>query len=194
MSGQFLPGARVSQIVRAYLLSFFNKFLQGEDDHLLDGPSPAYPEVIAILEQAPAFQSHLNIHRPRWCKAAMAISTAQPLMAARRRQRHGIPSDDQRHVDDPGFVQRHQWQPSRSRGWCKAAMAVSTARPSYGGTNGNYGTVFQMTPAGALTTLVSFNGTNGSYPYDGAGARQQWQFLRHNVRAVAQAATARCLK
>jgi hypothetical protein len=26
------------------LLSFFNKFLKGEDDHLLDGPSSAYPK------------------------------------------------------------------------------------------------------------------------------------------------------
>ncbi len=27
------------------------------------------------------------------------------------------------------------------------------------------GTIFKMTPAGALTTLLSFNGTNGEYPY-----------------------------
>jgi hypothetical protein len=51
VSGQFLPPARVTQIVRAYLLSFFNKFLQGEDDHLLDGPSPAYPEVMQFLKK-----------------------------------------------------------------------------------------------------------------------------------------------
>jgi uncharacterized repeat protein (TIGR03803 family) len=37
----------------------------------------------------------------------------------------------------------------------------------YGGTNGNNGTVFQVTPAGALTTLVSFNRTNGSHPAAG---------------------------
>jgi len=35
---------------------------------------------------------------------------------------------------------------------------------STGGTNGN-GTVFMMTPAGALTTLLSFAGTNGAQPY-----------------------------
>ena len=52
MSGQFLPPARASQIVRAYLLSFFNKFLQGQDDHLLDGPSPAYPEVMQFLSKS----------------------------------------------------------------------------------------------------------------------------------------------
>jgi dienelactone hydrolase len=49
--GRLLPSARVSQIVRAYLLSFFNKFLRGEDDHLLDGPSSAYPEVIQFLKK-----------------------------------------------------------------------------------------------------------------------------------------------
>ncbi|MGA2173646.1 MAG: choice-of-anchor tandem repeat GloVer-containing protein [Verrucomicrobiota bacterium] len=32
------------------------------------------------------------------------------------------------------------------------------------GSLGTYGTVFQVTPKGALTTLVSFNGTNGQEP------------------------------
>jgi len=51
VSGQLLPPARVSQIVRAYVLSFFNKYLKRQDDHLLDGPSPAYPEVIQFLKK-----------------------------------------------------------------------------------------------------------------------------------------------
>ena len=51
VSGQFLPAARVTQIVRTYLLSFFNKYLRGEDDHLLDGPSPDYPEVMQFLKK-----------------------------------------------------------------------------------------------------------------------------------------------
>jgi pimeloyl-ACP methyl ester carboxylesterase len=51
VSGQFLPPARVTQIVRAYLLSFFNKYLRGEDEHLLDGPSPAYPEVEQFMKK-----------------------------------------------------------------------------------------------------------------------------------------------
>jgi dienelactone hydrolase len=51
LNGQFLSPARVSQIVRAYLLSFFNKFLRGEDDHLLDSASPAYPEVMQFLKK-----------------------------------------------------------------------------------------------------------------------------------------------
>jgi hypothetical protein len=51
VSGQLLPPARVSQIVRAYVLSFFKKFLLGEDDHLLDGPSLAYPEVEQFMKK-----------------------------------------------------------------------------------------------------------------------------------------------
>jgi uncharacterized repeat protein (TIGR03803 family) len=37
---------------------------------------------------------------------------------------------------------------------------------SMGGTN-DMGTAFQITPSGSLTTLLSFNGTNGAYPYAG---------------------------
>jgi dienelactone hydrolase len=51
VSGQLLPPARVSQIVRAYVLSFFNKYLKGQNDHLLDGPSPAYPEVEQFIKK-----------------------------------------------------------------------------------------------------------------------------------------------
>ena len=36
-----------------------------------------------------------------------------------------------------------------------------------GGTNGGYGTVFEITSAGALTPLVSFDGTNGANPEAG---------------------------
>ncbi len=35
---------------------------------------------------------------------------------------------------------------------------------SAGGTNGGFGTVFEMTPGGSLTSLVSFNNTNGAAP------------------------------
>src|SRR5450631_488832 len=37
---------------------------------------------------------------------------------------------------------------------------------SFGGTYG-FGTVFKMTPAGTMTTLYAFNGTDGLYPYGG---------------------------
>jgi uncharacterized repeat protein (TIGR03803 family) len=36
-----------------------------------------------------------------------------------------------------------------------------------GGANGDYGTVFKVTPSGTLTTLHSFNGTDGSAPLAG---------------------------
>lgn len=35
---------------------------------------------------------------------------------------------------------------------------------NYGGANGNYGTIFKITPVGQLTTLHSFSGTDGSIP------------------------------
>ncbi len=37
----------------------------------------------------------------------------------------------------------------------------------YGGPGGGSGTVFKMTPAGSLTTLVSFKNTNGAHPIAG---------------------------
>lgn len=36
-----------------------------------------------------------------------------------------------------------------------------------GGTNGGWGTVFKMTTNGVLSSLVSFNSTNGTFPYSG---------------------------
>jgi predicted dienelactone hydrolase len=39
---------RTPILLRRYLLAFFNKYLKGEDDHLLDGPSLDYPEVNPI--------------------------------------------------------------------------------------------------------------------------------------------------
>jgi uncharacterized repeat protein (TIGR03803 family) len=36
-----------------------------------------------------------------------------------------------------------------------------------GGTNGGYGTVFRLTTNGCLTSLISFDGTNGANPYAG---------------------------
>ena len=114
MSGQFLPPGRASQIVRAYLLSFFNKFLQGKDDHLLDGPSPAYPEVVQFFSVCTS-----------------SVPAKYPAAA---------------------LVQGND--------------GIFYGTTEYGGTN-NDGTVFQVTPAGVLTTLVSFTGANGSYPSAG---------------------------
>jgi len=46
-----IPGVRISQIASAYVDSFFKKYLKGEDDHLLDGPSAEFPEVIEFLKK-----------------------------------------------------------------------------------------------------------------------------------------------
>src|SRR5262245_13349382 len=37
----------------------------------------------------------------------------------------------------------------------------------WGGTNGGFGTVFKMTPAGQLTVLIHFSGSNGRWPEGG---------------------------
>ena len=42
---------RTATILRTYILSFFNKYLQGQDDHFLDGPPAAYPEVDGFLKK-----------------------------------------------------------------------------------------------------------------------------------------------
>jgi hypothetical protein len=36
---------RVAALLRIYTLSFFNKYLKGQDDHVLDGPLADYPEI-----------------------------------------------------------------------------------------------------------------------------------------------------
>jgi dienelactone hydrolase len=42
---------RRGQITNRYTVSFFNKYLKGEDDHLLDSPSANYPEVDVFLKK-----------------------------------------------------------------------------------------------------------------------------------------------
>ncbi|MEO3924242.1 lipase [Micromonosporaceae bacterium B7E4] len=45
--GTIDPGRAVAA-QRAYVVSFFDRWLRGHDDHLLDGPSPCYPEVVFV--------------------------------------------------------------------------------------------------------------------------------------------------
>jgi len=40
-----IGGQRMCAIRNAYTLAFFDKYLRGKHEHLLDGPSPDYPEV-----------------------------------------------------------------------------------------------------------------------------------------------------
>jgi hypothetical protein len=39
---------RAVAAVRAYVTSFFDRWLRYRDDDLLDGPSPCYPEVVFV--------------------------------------------------------------------------------------------------------------------------------------------------
>jgi hypothetical protein len=39
---------RAVTAVRAHVVSFFDRWLRGHDDHLLDGPSPHYPEITFV--------------------------------------------------------------------------------------------------------------------------------------------------
>ncbi|HTB81291.1 MAG TPA: choice-of-anchor tandem repeat GloVer-containing protein [Opitutaceae bacterium] len=59
---------------------------------------------------------------------------------------------------------------SNSGGIYPAAALVQGSDGNFYGTDSeggsaNEGTIFKMTPAGVLTTLVSFSGSNGAYPY-----------------------------
>jgi uncharacterized repeat protein (TIGR03803 family) len=163
MSGQFLPGARVSQIVRAYLLSFFNKFLQGEDDHLLDGPSPAYPEVLQFLSTSGSSVS------PEYPSAGLVQGSDGNFYGTTAYGGSNGNNGTVFQVTTNGTLTTLV-SFSGTNGSHPVASLVQGSdgnfygTTEYGGPNWNNGTVFQMTPTGALTTLVSFNGTNGIYP------------------------------
>ena len=164
-SGQFLVPARVSQIVRAYLLSFFNKFLKGEDDHLLDGPSPAYPEVMQFLST-----STVSVP-PEYPSAALVEGGDGNFYGTTAYG--GASGKGTVFVVTPGGALTTLISFNGTNGSDPVAALVQGSdgnfygTTAYGGTNGNNGTVFQMTPAGTLRTLVSFNGTNGGHPLAG---------------------------
>jgi hypothetical protein len=44
----FAAVAVMAAAQRAYVTSFFDRWLRGRDDHLLDGPSPRYPDVVFV--------------------------------------------------------------------------------------------------------------------------------------------------
>jgi uncharacterized repeat protein (TIGR03803 family) len=163
MSGQFLPGARASQIVRAYLLSFFNKFLRGEDDHLLDGPTPAIPEVIQFLSKADVSAP------PKYPSAALLEGPDGNFYGAT--EFGGASGSGAVFRMTPAGALTTLVSFNGPNGSQPVATLVQGGDGNFygvtefGGTNGNNGTVFQMTPDGTLTTLVYFNGANGRNPY-----------------------------
>jgi len=165
MSGQLLLGGRLSQILRAYLLSFFNKFLLGIDDHLLDGPPPAYPEVIEFLSAG-------AVSGPPRNPVAALVQGSDGNLYGTTAYGGAYGQGTVFQVATNGvltpLVSFNGTNGSRpSAALLQASDGDFYGTTAFGGTNRNNGTIFQMTPAGALTTLVSFNGTNGAEPFAG---------------------------
>ena len=71
--------------------------------------------------------------------------------------------------------------PIHTAAWCKPATAVFGVETYGGGTNGGYGTVFQATTNGALSSLVSFNGSNGANPCAGLALGNDGNFYGTTV-------------
>jgi uncharacterized repeat protein (TIGR03803 family) len=165
LSGQALPLGRASQIVRAYLLSFFNKFLRGVDDHLLDGASPAYPEVVQF------FSVNRSSVPPEYPSTALVQGNDGNFYGTTAYG--GTNNEGTLFQVTPAGVLTTLVSFNGANGSHPAAGLVEGNDGNFygttasGGTNGNNGTVFKMTSARTLTTLVYFNGTNGSYPLAG---------------------------
>ncbi|HVM49460.1 MAG TPA: choice-of-anchor tandem repeat GloVer-containing protein [Candidatus Acidoferrum sp.] len=165
MSGQFLPPARASQLVRGYLLSFFNKFLKDQDDHLLDGPSAAYPEVMQFLSTSSASGA------PKYPCAGVVQGSDGSLYGTTAYGGAGG-NGAVFQVTTGGvltvLVSFNGTNGSHPGGTLlRGSDGNFYGTTAYGGTNGNNGTVFQVTPAGVLTTLVSFSGCDGKHPVAG---------------------------
>jgi uncharacterized repeat protein (TIGR03803 family) len=162
MSGRALPPARLSEIVRAYLLSFFNKFLKREDNHLLDGPAPAYPEVMQFLSESS------RSAEPEYPCAELVQGSEGNLYGTSQYGGTNAAGTVFRLTPEGALTTLVSFTGTNGSHPVAAVTQASDGNfygtTEYGGANGNYGTVFQMTPAGTLITLLSFNGTNGSYP------------------------------
>jgi len=163
MSGQFLPRGRASRIVRAYLLSFFNEFLQGIDDHLLDGPSPAYPEVMQFLSTSSVSGP------PEYPTAALVQGTNGSFYGTTGYGGTNGNNGTVFQVTTNGELTTLVSFNGANGSHPVAALVQGGdgnfyGTTEYGGTNGNNGTVFRVTSTGVLTTLVSFNNSNGAAP------------------------------
>ena len=162
MSGQFLPGPRVSQVLRAYLLSFFNKSLRGIDDHLLDGPSPEYPEIIQFLSTS-------RVAIPPEYPSAPLLETSNGNFYGTTAYGGESGMGTVFKVTTNGVL-TVLFSFNGTNGSHPVTGLVTGNDGNFygtttcGGTKGNNGTVFQLTPAGALTTLASFTGSNGKHP------------------------------
>jgi uncharacterized repeat protein (TIGR03803 family) len=163
LNRQMLSGARVHQIIRASLTSFFNKHVRGLDDHLLDGPLPPFPEVIQFLSP------FRGASGPEYPAAGLTQGSDGNLYGSTiYGGAHGAGTLFR--VTPSGELTTLVSFDGTNGAHPMAALLKTDDGSLYGstvdgGTKGENGTVFQMTPAGKLTTLLSFAGTNGSHPY-----------------------------
>ena len=74
---------------------------------------------------------------------------------------HGSSSGGSSFASSAGFSHGTSTVSSHSVGTC----LLYTSTQSGGTAGGSYGTVFQLTPTGTLTTLHSFSGSDGAAPY-----------------------------
>jgi len=165
MSGQYVPPTRVTQIYRTYVLSFFNKYLKGEDNHLLDDPPPGYPEIMQSLSASTVSNS------PAYPKGGLVQGNDGNLYGTTAYGGSGNNGTVFR-VTTNGLSTTLVWFNGTNGSHPMAGLVQGSDGNFYGttdcgGANENNGTVFQMTPTGVLTTLVSLNGSNGSHPYAG---------------------------
>ncbi len=164
-TGQYLSPVRACQILRAHLLSFFDKYLKGVDDHLFDGPSPAYPELMQFVS-AGIRPSPLS-----YPKGGLVQGSDGSL--------YGTTTYGGAYGQGTVFelttngVLTTLVSFDGTNGSCPSAALLLAGDGNFygttpfGGTNGNHGTVFRLAPSGLLTTLVSFDGTNGSQSFAG---------------------------
>lgn len=184
ISGQFLPPARLSQVLRSYLLSFFNKFLKQNDNHLLDGPAPAYPEVLQFLSTSDTSGS------PKCPSGALVQGSDTNFYGTTA---YGGTNGNNGTVFQvtPAGTLRMLTAFNGTNGSHPVAGLVQGndgnfyGTTTYGGTNGDHGTVFQVTPAGALRTLVAFDGANGGNPVAGLVQGSDGNFYGTTIRGGA---------
>ena len=95
---------------------------------------------------------------PDSCRGPTGTSMGRP---QRRRQRHRLPDHARGIPDDPPFVHRERRrEPPRRSGTGNRREFLRTTPPAVR----TAPTVFRITPAGALTTLHSFAGSDGADP------------------------------
>jgi len=82
--------------------------------------------------------------------------------AGSRRLRHCFSPSDQWGFDDTRFIQCEQRRKSRGRPHPRQRWNLYGTTVAGGSTGA--GTVFRVTPEGVLTTLFTFNNTNGPHP------------------------------